>query len=666
VAEEIYNMISGYTNYTSYKDDVIIKIHNKRMLNLCSQVTNAGEKNAQYIVFEMDRYIDGIDQTTKTIKVHYERPDEKGDNNSVVNVKASSEHIRFGWIVPAAATAVGGILKVMPYSYSTSGSSMNYLMKICYGIINLEGGLSLSSGIAEPTTDWYEQFTAQMEAYVAEAKVETSYNYNYAHAIVDNVDLDITVDTSVSPTQVTFKLTNLQLDGLSWNDYIISRNGYTKFDAAGISITITGPASDATQTNALYYIVMRDRQLVAVQYGPGALPGTYSNPPSVEPSDIIIAQGWFSGTKWTTWWSINDIERGDYSYNYALGCTSSFRLDIREMISDDDPHVEVEVSSYGNRNWPTGLIITPAQSVFVSEMTVKKVTCKYANEWVFVVIRDKKLTCVAKFGSDRNLRYTENKFRKNDIIIAEFWTGSNYRIGDIMWRVKPDIEEQPFSIFSKVCVCGDSYTDGWTGWPDGNGYGGWNSKYARFLQHLSGVTIVPISKGGTSMVDWLSYKETELVNAGKMQAYYIMLGINDAWGNVSIGSESDIGTDNATSYGGLSKIIDKCLEISPSAYIFLQTIADLGMNDSNFYKYSDVIRNVATYYKNNGKNVHLIDANYYGYEIRTREQYFLQYGNHPYPQGYQLYAQFIFNHLNEYMKANPSDFYKVPSIPYDI
>lgn len=59
---------------------------------------------------------------------------------------------------------------------------------------------------------------------------------------------------------------------------------------------------------------------------------------------------------------------------------------------------------------------------------------------------------------------------------------------------------------------------------------------------------------------------------GKQALYLIILGVNDAGQDKTpIGSSSDIGTDNRTFYGGLSKIVEKIHILAPNAYVVLST-----------------------------------------------------------------------------------------------
>lgn len=155
--EDDFYPVSGYRTY-EYEDSNIIYVDNKTIDDLKEQIGVQGESDSQYIVFERDRYFDGIDLTTKTLQVHYERPDGQGRNSAPVNVQATSTRIRAGWVVPAFAMEIAGKLKVMPFATGTAPTGNKYVLKDLYSEWEVHEGPSISGGIEKPNDDWYMQF----------------------------------------------------------------------------------------------------------------------------------------------------------------------------------------------------------------------------------------------------------------------------------------------------------------------------------------------------------------------------------------------------------------------------------------------------------------------------------------------------------------------------
>lgn len=167
--EDVFAPVSGYRTY-EYTDSNIIYVDNKHIGDMEEQIAVQGESDSQYIIFERDRFFDGIDLTAKTLQIHYEREDGQGDNNAPVNVQASSTRIRAGWVVPAHAMEIKGKLKVMPFATGTAPTGNQYVLKDLYSEWSVNPALSISGGIAEPENDWYMQFLDRMEDYVTDAQ----------------------------------------------------------------------------------------------------------------------------------------------------------------------------------------------------------------------------------------------------------------------------------------------------------------------------------------------------------------------------------------------------------------------------------------------------------------------------------------------------------------
>lgn len=177
--------VAGYET-NEYKDDYgPVIIANRSIKNFNNQISVTGDRNSQYIQFQSERYQDGIDLATRKICIHYEYDGDDGyaDNNSACNVEASENYIRFGWVIPPPATAVEGTIKVMPYAYLADGDELPYVLKELYTEYVIHPGLSLSGGITEPGTDWYEQFMVDASYYVKQSQELMEKTAEYAGTV---------------------------------------------------------------------------------------------------------------------------------------------------------------------------------------------------------------------------------------------------------------------------------------------------------------------------------------------------------------------------------------------------------------------------------------------------------------------------------------------------
>ena len=163
--EDGFAPADGYMT-VPYSDAQIIYINNKSIGDMSEQISVEGESNSQYILFERDRFADGIDLVNKLIQIHYEREDGVTDNCPVVNVEYSEDRLRFGWVIPEKAVAIDGVLRVMPFVYGTDPNGDTYVMKDLYAEYDVNEGMAIDGGIEEPEEQWYQQFLDTMQQFL--------------------------------------------------------------------------------------------------------------------------------------------------------------------------------------------------------------------------------------------------------------------------------------------------------------------------------------------------------------------------------------------------------------------------------------------------------------------------------------------------------------------
>lgn len=177
-----WEWVEGYDN-GCYTDSMVFSIDNKtkQIAKITGQPLISGEENSQFIKFEMPRYYDGIDLSDKHIQIIYITENGYSDINSAVCVERNDENIRFGWIVPQAATYDVGTL-----SFSVEFIGEGYTLKTRATDLEVYDGLNGGEIIPEPIEKvWYIELqqrcdyvldkaeTAQTEASVSELNAKT-------------------------------------------------------------------------------------------------------------------------------------------------------------------------------------------------------------------------------------------------------------------------------------------------------------------------------------------------------------------------------------------------------------------------------------------------------------------------------------------------------------
>ena len=160
-----YEWVDGYANGT-YVDDMIFKVDKdtKQLEVITDQPMVSGENKSQFIRFEMSRYYDGVDLSTKSIQIIYITESGYSDINAAICVERNDENLRFGWLVPAAASYDVGTL-----SFSIEFVSSDYVLKTRVCDVEVFDGLNGGELIPEPEEqNWYIELQQRCD-YVLDA-----------------------------------------------------------------------------------------------------------------------------------------------------------------------------------------------------------------------------------------------------------------------------------------------------------------------------------------------------------------------------------------------------------------------------------------------------------------------------------------------------------------
>ncbi len=152
---DVYEYVDGYDNSNAYSDDMVFEVskEDKSISVIKKQILISGERNSQYIEFQMPRYYDGIDLSEKNIEVIYVTETGVSDINKVINVRRNEEQILFGWLVPGGALQDPGTL-----SFCIEFAGEEYVMKTMPVEIEVYDGMNGSDIMEEPTDQvWYMQ-----------------------------------------------------------------------------------------------------------------------------------------------------------------------------------------------------------------------------------------------------------------------------------------------------------------------------------------------------------------------------------------------------------------------------------------------------------------------------------------------------------------------------
>ena len=158
---DTWTLLNGYSN-SEYVDTQVFEVDSatKKIRPISGQPLVAGEKNSQYIRFEMDRYWDGIDVSAKEISITYFLAGAYYGTSEAVSAEVTDSRLRFGWIVPEEACCVSGTLLFVLVLQGT-----DYILKTQIAETPVVKTIDEDTVIPEPTREaWYKTFREQVQA----------------------------------------------------------------------------------------------------------------------------------------------------------------------------------------------------------------------------------------------------------------------------------------------------------------------------------------------------------------------------------------------------------------------------------------------------------------------------------------------------------------------
>lgn len=165
---ENWEFVEGYNNENNYTDKSVCQINSddKTISTINKQTLLVGERNSQYIIFQISRYYDGIDLSTKNIGILYSTESGFFDINKPINVKRNDEFLNFGWLIPAEASSEQGKLSFCIEFYSDE-----YSLKTKPAELNVDDTMQGDVAVSEPNEQaWYIEIQSRCEKLLTKAE----------------------------------------------------------------------------------------------------------------------------------------------------------------------------------------------------------------------------------------------------------------------------------------------------------------------------------------------------------------------------------------------------------------------------------------------------------------------------------------------------------------
>lgn len=201
-----------------------------------------GESNSSIITFRMNRYYDGVDLLEKTIKVMYRNSNGIFESD-VVNIKYTSNSLKFSWIVPHDATTSKKLLAYVCFV------SDGYLWKTKTFTITVDQ--SFDVGDSEPTQNWFvniESKLTKIEKTIDEAVGKLS---KQIPTKVSDLENDLAVSYSAQELTSEQKQQVRENINVGVSKKVVTYNGAKRSFRVGV---IEGTIADLPEDSASEYL----------------------------------------------------------------------------------------------------------------------------------------------------------------------------------------------------------------------------------------------------------------------------------------------------------------------------------------------------------------------------------------------------------------------------
>lgn len=184
--QEEWTPIPTYQILDKYVDEFPSATIISKSISSINGLSLSGEKNSEYLTFQMNRYYDGIDFSDKLINICYKIDNEEiGGSNAPINVYMNNQEIKFGWLLPESITMkeckVDFIILIVGKEYEK-----DYILKTKSAKYSVLKGFECGQGITKPDDNWFEQFFIKAELFIKETAKDYVGNGNKDYNMLEN------------------------------------------------------------------------------------------------------------------------------------------------------------------------------------------------------------------------------------------------------------------------------------------------------------------------------------------------------------------------------------------------------------------------------------------------------------------------------------------------
>lgn len=160
-----------------FKDDIAydemnstlppIEIKNRTVLMpLLDNLAITQDSRSRLITFHIQRYIDTIDLSLKTICIKYKLPNETGDRSFVCNKEVSDTQIKFDWLLDGKVCSLPGDVEFAIEFIGYNEKKEFYCFNTLPAYLTVQKGLAVDDFIEQPSASWIQSWNIIAEKYL--------------------------------------------------------------------------------------------------------------------------------------------------------------------------------------------------------------------------------------------------------------------------------------------------------------------------------------------------------------------------------------------------------------------------------------------------------------------------------------------------------------------
>lgn len=146
-----------------------LEIKNRTILMpVLENIAITQDSRSRLVTFLIQRYIDTVDLSLKTICIKYKLANQTGDRSFVCNKEVSDTHIKFDWLLDGKVCSIPGEVAFAIEFIGYNEKKEFYCFNTLPAQLTIQKGLTVDDFIEQPSASWIQSWNILAEKYLRE------------------------------------------------------------------------------------------------------------------------------------------------------------------------------------------------------------------------------------------------------------------------------------------------------------------------------------------------------------------------------------------------------------------------------------------------------------------------------------------------------------------